>query len=76
MNFPTLFIKFWEFSPFPSLKYPSFNQQVSLAVFVIMKVNDLKVGDKITVGIGIPFQLFWSILGWCAVSIEVSFKIQ
>lgn len=72
MNLPTLFLKFWEFFPFPGLQYPILNPQVSLAVFVIMKVNDLQVGDKITVGIGIPFQLFWSILGWCAVSIKVS----
>lgn len=48
---------------------------VSLAVFVIMKVNDLQVGDKITVGIGIPFQLFWSILGWCAMRREMKILV-
>ena len=42
--------------------------QVSLAIFVIYNVRDLVVGDKITVGVGIPLQLAWSILGWFAVS--------
>jgi len=44
--------------------------QVSLAVFVIMNVTDLELRDKVTVGVGVPFQLAWSILGWCAVSIK------
>jgi len=44
--------------------------QVSLAVFVIMDVTDLELHDKVTVGVGVPFQLAWSILGWCAVSIK------
>ena len=44
--------------------------QVSLAIFVIYNVQNLGVGDKITVGVGIPLQLAWSILGWFAVSIS------
>ena len=37
---------------------------------MIYNVKDLVVGDKITVGVGIPLQLAWSILGWFAVSIS------
>ena len=37
---------------------------------MIYNVQDLVVGDKITVGVGIPLQLAWSILGWFAVSIS------
>ncbi|XP_020625617.1 uncharacterized protein LOC110063004 [Orbicella faveolata] len=44
---------------------------VSLAVFVIMNVTDLELRDKVTVGVGVPFQLAWSILGWCAMRREM-----
>ena len=47
-----------------------FPPQVSLAVFVIMNVKDLELHDKVTVGVGIPLQLAWSILGWYAVSVK------
>lgn len=43
---------------------------VSLAVFVITKVQVLRPQDKVTVGVGIPLQLAWSILGWFAMRRE------
>ena len=42
--------------------------QVSLSVLVITNVTKMSVGAKITVSVGVPLQLFWSILGWLAVS--------
>jgi len=35
-----------------------------------MNVADLELHDKVTVGVGVPTQLAWSILGWCAVSVK------
>lgn len=49
---------------------------VSLAIFVIYNVQDLVVGDKITVGVGIPLQLAWSILGWFAMRKERMILVQ
>ncbi|CAH3112548.1 unnamed protein product [Pocillopora meandrina] len=49
---------------------------VSLAIFVIYNVQDLGVGDKITVGVGIPLQLAWSILGWFAMRKERMILVQ
>ena len=46
--------------------------QVSLSVLVIksaINTNMLKEAT-ITVSVGVPLQLFWSILGWLAVSIS------
>ena len=40
-------------------------------MLVITNITDLQLGDKLTVGIGVPFQLFWSILGWFAVCINI-----
>lgn len=42
--------------------------QVSLSVLVITNVTKMSDGEKITVSVGVPLQLFWSILGWLAVS--------
>ncbi|KAJ7331212.1 hypothetical protein OS493_019994 [Desmophyllum pertusum] len=49
---------------------------VSLAVFVIMNVTDLELHDKVTIGIGIPLQLAWSILGWFAMRRELMILVQ
>ena len=40
-----------------------------------MNVADLELHDKVTVGVGIPFQLAWSILGWFAVSVKHNMKL-
>lgn len=37
---------------------------VSLSVLVIKHVTNMSKEAKITVGVGVPLQLFWSILGW------------
>lgn len=42
--------------------------QVSLSVLVIKNVTKMSDEAQITVGVGVPLQLFWSILGWLAVS--------
>ena len=43
--------------------------QVSLSVLAIKHVkSDMSPEAKITVSVGVPLQLFWSILGWLAVS--------
>ena len=43
--------------------------QVSLSVLAIKHVNfNMSTEAKITVSVGVPLQLFWSILGWLAVS--------
>ena len=42
--------------------------QVSLSVLVIKNVENMSKEAKITVSLGVPLQLFWSILGWLAVS--------
>ena len=51
--------------------------QVSLAVhllfdvtLVISNVTKLQVEEKVTVGIGVPFQLMWAFLGWFIVSVN------
>lgn len=36
-----------------------------------MNVKDLELHDKVTVGVGVPLQLAWSIWGWVAVSVRV-----
>ncbi|KAL9959551.1 hypothetical protein ACROYT_G032882 [Oculina patagonica] len=53
-----------------------FQLAISLSVFVIMNVTDLELKDKVTVGVGIPFQLAWSILGWFAMRRELMILVQ
>ncbi|KAK2571527.1 hypothetical protein P5673_004133 [Acropora cervicornis] len=40
---------------------------VSLSVLVITNVTKMSDEAKITVSVGVPLQLFWSILGWLAI---------
>jgi len=42
--------------------------QFSLSVLVTKKMAEMSDEAKITVSVGVPLQLFWSILGWLAVS--------
>lgn len=44
--------------------------QVSLSVLVIKDVTNMSKEATIAVSLGVPLQLFWSILGWLAVSIS------
>lgn len=55
---------------YSSLLKFDFQLGVSLAVFVITKVQELTLRDEVTVGVGIPLQLAWSILGWFAMRRE------
>lgn len=43
---------------------------VSLSVLVITNVTKMSDEAKITVSVGVPLQLFWSILGWLAMRRE------
>ncbi|XP_067024515.1 uncharacterized protein [Acropora muricata] len=43
---------------------------VSLSVLVIKNVENMSKEAKITVSLGVPLQLFWSILGWLAMRRE------
>lgn len=52
-----------------------FQLAVSLSVLVISNVSQLQTEGKVTVGIGVPLQLFWSILGWFALRREMKLLV-
>ncbi|KAK3735317.1 hypothetical protein QZH41_018728 [Actinostola sp. cb2023] len=50
-----------------------FELALSLAVLVVYNPEELNTSDKIIVGVGIPFQFFWSVLGWCTMRKETRY---
>ena len=47
--------------------------QISLVVFIITNPKKLETSEKVTVGIGVPFQIGWAILGWITVSVILEY---
>ena len=44
--------------------------QISFVILVLKEGTDMTIQEKIILGVGIPYSLFWSIGGWIMVSLS------